>query len=98
MSCCKNQIDNAALMVSVLATFASIICVAIGYIILHHGADIRVYNFIFVKYILLFYLCITGHRVAQLVKAPRYKPEGRGFDSQWCYLEFFNYIILPVAL
>jgi hypothetical protein len=25
-----------------------------------------------------------GHGVAQLVKALRYKPECRGFDSQWC--------------
>jgi hypothetical protein len=25
----------------------------------------------------------TGHAVAQLVDALRYKPEGRGFDSQW---------------
>jgi hypothetical protein len=24
-----------------------------------------------------------GHAVAQLVEALRYKPEGRGFDSQW---------------
>jgi len=23
--------------------------------------------------------------VAQLVEAPRYKPEGRGFDSRWCH-------------
>jgi hypothetical protein len=26
-----------------------------------------------------------GHAVAQLVKALRYKSEGRGFDSQWFY-------------
>ena len=25
-----------------------------------------------------------GHAVAQLVEVLRYKPEGRGFDSQWC--------------
>jgi len=24
-----------------------------------------------------------GHSVVQLVKVLRYKPEGRGFDSQW---------------
>ena len=28
---------------------------------------------------------IRGHAVAQLVEALRYKPEGRGFDSQWCH-------------
>jgi len=28
---------------------------------------------------------VTGHVVAQLVEALRYKPEGRGFDSQWCH-------------
>jgi hypothetical protein len=26
--------------------------------------------------------------MAQLVEALRYKPEGRGFDSQWCNLNF----------
>jgi len=29
-----------------------------------------------------------GHAVAQLVEALRYKPEGRGFDSRWCYWNF----------
>jgi hypothetical protein len=28
-----------------------------------------------------------GYAVAQLV-APRYKPEGRGFDSRWCHWNF----------
>jgi len=27
----------------------------------------------------------TGHAVAYLVEALRYKPEGRGIDSQWCH-------------
>jgi hypothetical protein len=27
--------------------------------------------------------------VAQLVEALRYKPEGRGFDSQWCHWNFY---------
>ena len=27
----------------------------------------------------------VGHKVAQLVEASRYKPEGRGFDSRWSY-------------
>jgi hypothetical protein len=31
---------------------------------------------------------ITGHAVAQLFEAPRYKPEGRGFDSRWCHWNF----------
>ena len=30
----------------------------------------------------------VGHVVAQLVEALRYKPEGRGFDSRWCHLNF----------
>jgi hypothetical protein len=30
----------------------------------------------------------TGHAVAQLVEALRYKPEGRGFDAQWCRWNF----------
>jgi hypothetical protein len=26
--------------------------------------------------------------VAQLLDAPRYKPEGRGLDPQWCHCNF----------
>jgi hypothetical protein len=29
-----------------------------------------------------------GHAVGQLFEALRYKPEGRGFDSQWCHWIF----------
>jgi hypothetical protein len=29
-----------------------------------------------------------GYVVAQLVELLRYKPEGRGIDSQWCYWNF----------
>ena len=32
-----------------------------------------------------------GHAVAQLIEALRYNPEGRGFDSRWCHLVFFNW-------
>jgi hypothetical protein len=32
--------------------------------------------------------CWPGYAVAQLVEALRYKPEGRGFDSQWCNWNF----------
>jgi hypothetical protein len=31
------------------------------------------------------YSGLRGHALAQLVGALRYKPEGRGFDSRWCY-------------
>ena len=40
----------------------------------------------------------TGHAVAQLVEALRYKPEGRVLDSRWCHWKFFIDIILPAAL
>jgi hypothetical protein len=30
-----------------------------------------------------------GHAVEQLVRALRYKPEGRGFDSRWCHWNFY---------
>jgi len=34
-------------------------------------------------------LCFaTGHAVVQLVETLRYKPEGRGFDSRLCHLNF----------
>jgi len=38
--------------------------------------------------VLLHYSCTL--LVAQLVEALRYKPEGRGFDSQWCHWIFFH--------
>ena len=33
-------------------------------------------------------LSLKGHAVVQLVEALRYKPEGCGFDSQWCHRNF----------
>jgi len=36
--------------------------------------------------------------VAHLVKALRYKPEGRGFNSRWCHWIFFIDIILPASV
>jgi hypothetical protein len=35
-----------------------------------------------VEFIIVCYKTM-GHAVAQLVRALRYKPEGRGFDSRW---------------
>jgi len=43
-------------------------------------------------------LCNVGHPVAQLVKALRYKPEGRGFDFRWGHLGIFIDIILLAVL
>jgi hypothetical protein len=40
----------------------------------------------FVEFIYLF--LHTGHAVAQLVEALRYKPESHGFDSRWCHWNF----------
>ena len=39
-----------------------------------------------------------GARGGVVIKAPRYKPAGRGFDSRSCHWNFFSDIILPVAL
>ena len=33
-------------------------------------------------------VCVWRHAVAQLFEALLYKPEGRGFDSQWCHWNF----------
>ena len=41
---------------------------------------------------------IFGARCGVIVKALRYKPAGRGFDSRWCHWKFFSDIVLPVAL
>jgi hypothetical protein len=40
----------------------------------------------------------TGHAVAQLVEALRYKPEDRGFDSRWDHWDIFIDLILSAAL
>jgi hypothetical protein len=40
---------------------------------------------------------VEGHALAQLVEAPRNKPEGRGFSSRWCHWNF-SLTILPAAL
>ena len=44
------------------------------------------------------FTAILGARGGVVVKALRYKPAGRGFDSRWCHWKFFSDIILPVAL
>ena len=31
---------------------------------------------------------LSGHAVAQLVEALRYKTRGRGFESRWCHWDF----------
>jgi hypothetical protein len=33
-------------------------------------------------------LTTVGYAVAQLVEALRSEPEGRGFDSRWCHMNF----------
>jgi hypothetical protein len=38
-------------------------------------------------------LLYLGNAVAQLVEALRYKPEGRGFDSQWDHWGFLIHLI-----
>jgi hypothetical protein len=40
--------------------------------------------------IILFCTLQLGYRVAQLVEALRYKPEGRVFDSRWSH---WNYLV-----
>jgi hypothetical protein len=35
-----------------------------------------------------FDIIVSTNEVAQLVEALRYKPERRGFDSQWCLWNF----------
>jgi hypothetical protein len=36
-----------------------------------------------------YFYTFMGYTLGQLVAALRYKPEGRGFDSRWGYLNFF---------
>ena len=35
-----------------------------------------------------YYIMIRGARGVVVVKALRYKPVGRGFDSRWCHWNF----------
>ena len=48
--------------------------------------------------ILLLTRSLVGARGGVVVKVPRYKPAGRGFDSRWCHWNFSSDIILSVAL
>jgi hypothetical protein len=57
------------------------------------------------KTILYIYICVcvcvcvyVGARGGVVVKAPRYKLAGPGFDSGWCHWNVFIDIILPVTL
>jgi hypothetical protein len=44
--------------------------------------------FILCTYIYIYIYIYMGHAVAQLVEAQCNKPEGRGFDAQWCHWNF----------
>jgi hypothetical protein len=54
------------------------------------------YDVFTVRYDLIYYIFLqfiwpnstVGHAMVQLVKALRYKPEGRGFYSRWCHWNF----------
>jgi hypothetical protein len=41
------------------------------------------YHYVYIQSI---YMFLWGHTV---VEAPRYKPDGRRFDSRWCHWNFF---------
>jgi hypothetical protein len=45
-------------------------------------------KFAYFCFYFVLYVIDTGHAVAQLVEALRYKPEGRGFDSRWSHWNF----------
>jgi hypothetical protein len=56
-----------------------------GWILMNQGLNTNEWIYIYI-YI---YICPgSGHEVAQLVEALRYKPEGRGFRSLWFYWNF----------
>jgi hypothetical protein len=60
----------------------------------NQNTDILTWN----KFISYVNYCLeSGHAVAQLVEALRYKPEGRVFYSRWCHWNF-SLTILPAAL
>jgi hypothetical protein len=52
--------------------------------------------FLFIHYFFIFSACelftrmqlVFGARGGVVVKALRYKPAGRGFDSRWCHWNF----------
>jgi len=43
------------------------------------------WDFVWIPNILVVTLMMEGHAVVQLLEALRYKSEGHGFDSRWCY-------------
>ena len=51
-------------------TSASLVCSVVAYVRMYH------------EFTWLASVNVRGYEVTQLVEAQRYKPEGRGFDSQ----------------
>jgi len=45
------------------------------------------------SFIIVLRIVLRGRAVALLFEALRYRPEGRGFDSRWCYSCFFYWHI-----
>jgi hypothetical protein len=43
------------------------------------------------------YFYVAGYAMAQLVQALRYKSEGRGFDSRWCYNAYDRTMVLRLT-
>jgi hypothetical protein len=58
----------------VILAFAALICL--------------VNSVIFIRSLFNITINGSGHALALLVEELRYKPEGGGFDSRWCYWNF----------
>ena len=65
-----------------------------SFVMCNNSIIIVLLNYCHYYYVLTFmqgiYCCIleTGARGGVVVKALRYKPAGRGFDSRWCHWNF----------
>ena len=56
-----------------------VICVSVRFILVHIPSQPFAYSY---------HTLVNGARVGVVVKALRYKPADRGFDSGWCHWNF----------
>ena len=57
----------------------------IVYYILLYILYIKIYYMLYIIYTVIYYM---GEHGGVVVKALRYKPGGRGFNSRWCHWNF----------
>jgi len=84
---CRDNFFWESYQAIIKPSFWSVGCINLGvYLLERVTAFSMAFSQVFAIFIQL--TLSGGHVVAQLVEALRFKPEGRGFYSQWCHWNF----------